>query len=349
MRKWSMLVVAVLTVALFLTACSKPASPPPAPAEKPASGQGETKPKQSVFIKIAHPTTPQIGFLPSLMATQFMGTEGIVAEQKFMTKPELALQALMNGEVDIAFTPAVTPIQAVLNGAKVSILMTQMGNEYAMMAPVSIKDPKELSGKRIAIHSETSVTNSIAQWTIKQYGIKDPKILVIPGSAARTQALKANQIDASPVFLSEVVRLNHEEPGKYHALLTYSTLMPDIVGNVMVARQDWLEQNPDLAKKVVKAFLQSYRKTNSDPAWAAEQATVYFNTMDPKLAEATINEYVKQKLWDNNGGLDEQLMEKMLKFFKSNGDIKADDKDLVVSKFANLKPLQDALAELGKK
>ena len=309
-----------------------------APAEAPA--------KAPVKITVAHSSSASLGDVVEMLAWESLKGKGYEVTPKFLAKPELAVQALTNGDAQFAAISSPTGMAAVQAGAKIKMVLEHKRNEWSMASRAELTDPKQLDGKRVAIHSEGSITNALVKWTNQKYNIK-PTILVIPGSDVRAQALLSGQIDASPLEIQDALGVQAKAPGKFHILIAYSQLFPGLNGTAFWASDDWLAKNPKVVEDLIAANLETRRKAKADPQWLIGEAKRLFPQLDAKLVETVVKAYLQADIWDVNGNLTPQTADFSLKFYSEAGSIKGGDL-LKPELYYDFGPLDAALKRLGK-
>lgn len=339
-RRHVVLASALVLIATLVVGCGGKA-----PDTKPAPDASAPS-KAPVQVTVAHSSSASLGDVVEMLAWESLKGKGYEVNVKFLAKPELAVQALANGDAQFVAISSPTGMAAVQAGAKMKMVMEHKRNEWSMAGTADLKEPKQLDGKRVAIHSEGSITNALVKWTNQKYGTK-PKILVIPGSDVRAQALISGQIDASPLEIQDALGVEAKAPGKFRILIAYSELFPNLNGTAFWVSNDWLAKNPQAVQDLIAANLEARRKAKANPNWLIGEAKRLFPQLDPKLVETVVNAYLKAGIWDVNGNLTPQTAEFSLKFYSEAGSIKGGDL-LKPEMYYDFGPLDAALKRLGK-
>ena len=97
-------------------------------------------------------------------------------------------------------------IKAVESGMNIRIIGEQVRNEWQLVTPVSIKEIKQLDGKRVGYHAPITVTEALVKWMAQHYKIT-PNWMIIPGSDVRSEALMRGQLDATPAEIGDVLNI----------------------------------------------------------------------------------------------------------------------------------------------
>ena len=297
-------------------------------------------------LVVSYSAVKQLPYAGSLIAWELLRAKGYEVVPTFMPRSELSVQALTQGNSDFAQVNPAAASVAIASGADLAILVALMQSHFTLVTPVSITSPEQLSGKRIAVHSLASMSNTVVQYAIRKYGIKNPNVLIIPGSPARAQALLQGQIDATSLFLTDAVRLELQAPGRFHVLVDFTDL--PVPESVLVVRRDWLATHQEEVRDVLRGLLEAHRRITANPGWAVQQAGRLYPEEETAFVEAAVRAYAERRVWDPNGGIrDLEAIRSMVAFLKSTGDLPASAPDQP-EVYADLRPLNAVLSELGR-
>lgn len=245
------------------------------------------------LVNIAYPAARNLTDAPSLIAAELMLEDGFDVVQTFYNAPELAVQAVVRGNAHVAAISLPAALAAIQAGAPVRIFAEQSGNEWGLGAKKSIQSMNDLNGATIAVHSETSISNGLVQWLIKEEGIS-PQVLIVPGSAVRVQALMAGQIDASALLLPDAVKLTMERPDDFHVLFSWASKLPDVMATVYISRTDLLENRSDIHESLIRRTLEVHHRIHEDIPYFLGKIGKYFGDLDPDFLNVVAEEYVRQ-------------------------------------------------------
>lgn len=269
-------------------------------------------------IRFAYPSTADMGDVPSLLAWQQLKERKLEVIPRFFSKTDLAVQAVVGGEADMGAAAGIAVLKAIEKGMNLKIFAEQVRNEWQLVSPVSIKDPKQLEGKRVAYHGPFTLTEALVKWTASHYKLS-PQWMIIPGSEVRAEALLRGQIDATPAEIADVLNILESKPAGYHVLISYAKIFPDLMGSVYFARGDYLQKNAALVETVIEAVLRLHRLAEEKPALIKENALKLLPGTKPSTLDAISQSYKELGIWDVNGGLSRQRGDTTLKFFEESG------------------------------
>ena len=297
-------------------------------------------------VRFAYPSSADMGDIPSLLAWERLKGQGIEVTPKFFPKTDLAVQAVVAGEAEIGSAAGIAVVKAVESGMNLRIIGEQVRNEWQLVAPVSIKDAKQLDGKRVGYHAPITVTEALVKWMAKHYKI-NPAWMIVPGSDVRAEALMRGQLDATPAEIGDVLNILKAKPGQFHVLISYAKIFPQLIGSMYFARTDYLQKNGPVVESVLEGILKAHRSIEAQPALVKENALRLLPETKPELVEATAAAYKELRIWDINGGADKARGEASIKFFEEAGLLK---KGVVTFQQAfDTAPLDRALKKIGRK
>lgn len=297
-------------------------------------------------VRFAYPSSADMGDIPSLLAWEQLKAQGVEVTPKFFPKTDLAVQAVVAGEAEIGSAAGIAVVKAVESGMNLRIIGEQVRNEWQLVAPVSIKDAKQLDGKRVGYHAPITVTEALVKWMAKHYKI-NPTWMIVPGSDVRAEALMRGQLDATPAEIGDVLNILKAKPGQFHVLISYAKIFPQLIGSMYFARTDYLQKNGPVVESVLEAILKAHRSVEAQPALVKENALRLLPETKPELIEATAAAYKELRIWDINGGADKERGEASIKFFEEAGLLK---RGVVTFQQAfDTAPLDRALKKIGRK
>ena len=197
----------------------------------------------------------------------------ITSYENYITGMALAA-ALSNGDIDAAYICLIPAINARAN-ANVPIKIVAGIHKYGygfVVNPDKVKTIDDLKkpGIRIGCSREGSPLDSLLHKMIEKYHLDKKQILKKVrrmNPAKLLLALKMGQLDAA--FICEQFPSMAEELG-LKVFLSAEDLWPDMQGSVLVAREEILNEHPELVKKLVKVTKRATQFINEYPQEAAK-------------------------------------------------------------------------------
>lgn len=297
-------------------------------------------------IRFSYPSVADMGDVPSLLAWKQLQGQGYEVVPRNFSKTDLAVQAVVGGEADMGAAAGIAVIKAIEQGMNLKIFAEQVRNEWQLMTPAAIKDPKQLEGKRVAYHGPFTVTEALVKWTAKHYKVT-PNWMIVPGSEVRAEALMRGQIDATPAEIADVLNVLESKPGQFHVLISYARVFPELIGTVYFARADYLQMNGPAVEAVIEAVLKAHRMAEENPSQVNEAALKLLPGTKPGTINAISQTYKELRIWDVNGGASRERGEGSIKFFEETGLVKTGV--LTFERVFATEPLEKVLKKIGRR
>ncbi len=117
-----------------------------------------------------------------------------------LTRTVSGIQALISGDVQFAYSACAQIMTARKAGADIVILASMIPyNLYTIAARHDIKEPKQLTGKRVAISQLGDTTHLSARFALQQAGINPDAVTYVQvgGTPARLAALESGAVDSA--------------------------------------------------------------------------------------------------------------------------------------------------------
>lgn len=347
--------VALLTCGLVVAACGGAASPSPSPSPPPSAAPSvQPSPTPTPLpgtkeFKVAF-TSIGLSSAPFLAALDALRGQGYTIETPELAESELVTQGVASGDFAFGSGANNSTMTAVAKGANLKLVVARVNNEWTLYARNDITSCAGLAGKRLAIHSEGAVSTAMVKNYISTVCPgTEPNYVVIPGSPNRLAALLADQIDASPLELTDSITVDAQASDRFHLLASFANDLPNLQTTSIYVNGDFAARNPGTVLAVVKAVLEQFRKIDGNPDYLKEVAQKYAGSaIDPNTIDAAAKKYVELKMFPVNGGLTEENLRYTAEFFGPNGTGSV-DRVLDVQEFADLSFLTMALDELGRK
>lgn len=340
-KKVLSLLTLLLAFALVATACGDD------DGESTGSTDGGTT--EPVNLVAVHGSSPDFIALVPAAAWTVLADQGINVEQQFVEDATIAIQSLVSGDAQIGTNIGVNVgLIAVDEGAEIVDVMATQRPTWAFVSRNEFTSVDELKGLTVGVHSETSFTKALADFYDATYDLGMTQ-LIIPGSEVRAEALANDQIDASVIDLPDIVRLTLTYPGSFTVLETVGETLPMLIEQDIWMDKKWVEENPELAQKVVEGLILGIRKLIDDPEFALNLAVELLPDEDAGSLEELITEYASRGLWDPNGILTQETAAFTVDFFAGVGEIDVDPATVDLNKYFAFDLLDAALDAVGRR
>ena len=292
-------------------------------------------------IRIALAETPSDELAAFFVALERAKANGLDYEWTAFSDEELAIQAVLSGQMDIGFG---TPYAAMQKSkAPIRIVFQLSKLKFFPVTSKKYSKLEDLDGEPIMLHSRGGGTDSIANVIEDRLGIKFGERSYVPGSANRIVALIAGQTDATIVDLSNKNKLMKQEGDKFNVLPMFEV---DASDEALFANLDWIKENEAQVDIFVKALLNTWQDMNEDPTIIARETNPDgpIGQLPKEILDGLDGFYkdaVEGGLYDPNGGGRKAAMAD-IEWYSAAGQLTGDPADLNIEDFWYLKPLDEA-------
>lgn len=297
-------------------------------------------------VRVALGDVLSVETLAAAIALERAKERGVDYEMTSFAKEELAIQSIVNGQMDLGIG---TPY-SVIQKAKVplrSIFQMSRGVFFAVADKAKFPNWKSVDGKAFTFHGRGSGTEAIGNIIAKREGITFGERNYVPGSENRIIAMLNGQIGATILDLANKNVLMAKAGDRFHTLPGLAEPASD---ELLFASADWLKANQAKADIIVEEFLKLWREMNANPAiieqerakrgLLADQPKEIIAEVGPFYAEAT-----KEGVFDPAGGA--KAAKTDFEFFTEAGQLQGPASELKVEDYWDLGPLMRAAAKLG--
>lgn len=297
---------------------------------------------QAATLKIALAETPSDELAAFFVALDRAKANGLDYEWTAFSDEELAIQAVLSGQMNIGFG---TPYSAMQRSkAPIRIIFQLSKLKFFPVTTKKYSDLKELDGQPILLHSRGGGTDSIANVIEEKVGIKFGDRSYVPGSANRVAALVSGQADATIIDLSNKNKVMKQFPDKFNVLPMFEV---DASDEALFANLDWIKENEEQVDIFVKALLSVWQDMQDDPTIIARETDPdgpigqlpkeILDQLDGFYADA-----VEGGLYDANGGGRKAAAADM-EWYSAAGQLDGDVSTLNIEDFWYLAPLDAAM------
>jgi NitT/TauT family transport system substrate-binding protein len=341
--------------ALVLAACTSGATPSPsapasAAASAPPSSAASAAPSELPGTKefgVAF-TSPGLSSSAFLAAISALNENGYDITTQVLDQSELVTEGVSSGDFAFGSGANNATLTAIEKGAELKFLVNRVQNEWTLYARTDITDCAGLGGKRVAIHSEGAVSTAMVKnYVNTECPGTEPEYVIIEGSPNRVAAMLADQIDASPLELSDSITIDSEAGDRFHLLSSFAADLPELQTTSIYVNNAFAEENPGTVLALVTALLEQHASIDGDPAYLKSIAEAEVaDAINPDTIDEATEKYVELEMFRTDGGLTDANIEYTAEFFGPDGT-GATETLLTVDQIADLSFLQMALDGLG--
>ena len=297
---------------------------------------------QAETIRIALAEPPSDEMAAFFVALDRARANGLDYEWTAFAEEELAIQAVLSGDMDIAFG---TPYAAMQRSKAPVRIIFQLSK--LVFFPVTTKELntlKDLEGQPIMLHSRGGGTDSIANVIEEREGITFGERSYVPGSGNRVAAMLAGQANATILDLSNRNKIIAEAGDRFNSLPMFEVKASD---EALFANLDWIKENEEAVNIFVAALQSVWTDMAKDPTIIRRETdpngpigqlpAEVLDELDAFYAEA-----VAGGLYDPNGGGRDAAMAD-LEWYTAAGQLEGDPAALNPDDFWYFAPLDAAM------
>ena len=297
-------------------------------------------------VRIAMGDVASVEQLAFMIGLERAKEKGLDYELTVFSKEELAIQALISGQMDVGLGTPYSVIQK--SNAPLRVFFQLSKLTFFPVVTSDVQSWADMEGKPITLHSRGGGTDAIASIIEEREGITFGDRSYVPGSENRVIAMLKGQINASIVDIANKNLLLEEGGDKFNVLPMFEVKASD---EVMFANQEWLDANQEDVDLLVESMLSAWRDIIADPS-VAEKERVRFDLLSdlPQELLGDVEGYYKEAVEGGlfnpeGGGADEAKAD--FEFYTESGQLEGDPATLKVEDFWDLRALDAAKAKLG--
>jgi len=211
--------------------------------------------------------------------------QGLNLELVFIPGGSVSLQALIGKSLDLLLTGGPPVVNAYLQGAKIKIIGGVVNLlPYMFVVTTGIRSGEQVKGRKIGISRFGSNTDYVVRLALNQFGVtpNDVQIIQVGGSQARLVALKAGAIQAT--VLSPEEALVAQKMG-FNVLFDFIEKGNEFPHVNFVARDDYLETQPQTVRSFMRAYLDAVRYYKTHRAEAVKKIMSLSKLPERQMAE----------------------------------------------------------------
>ena len=298
-------------------------------------------PAQANKIRIALAKTPSDELAAFFVALDRAQKNGLDYEWTAFSDEELAIQAILSGQMDIGFGTPYSVMQR--SKAPVRIIFQLSKLKFFPVTSKKYSKLEDLNGEPIMLHSRGGGTESIANVIEDRLNMKFGKRSYVPGSANRIAALIAGQTDATIVDLSNKNKLVKLHGNNFNVLPMFEV---DASDEALFANLNWIKANSKDVDIFVGALVSVYQDMMKDPTIISRETNPDGPIGQlPKEVLGNLDQFytdaVAGGLYDANGG-GMKAAKADMEWYSKAGQLQGDAASLNINDFWYMEPLNKA-------
>lgn len=297
-------------------------------------------------VRVALGDVVSVETLGFIIALDRAKDHGIDYELTSFPQEDLAIQAVVSGQADVAIG---TPY-SIIQKTKVPLRNIFQISTLVFFPVVSdkYKTWKDLDGEPFTFHARGTATEAYGNVIAKREGIEFGQRSYVPGSENRVVAMLNGTISATLLDLSNKNLLLEKGGDKFHTLPGLNEKVSD---EILFANENWIKEHEKAADVLTTELLKFWRELNKDPSIVEKERVARHLLEDqPKEELAEVNEYyaqgVEAGLW-NPQGADEEIARNDFAFYVDAGQMDGPADSLKVADYWDFGPIKAAKEALG--
>lgn len=307
-------------------------------ANQGATGTAQSSSDKSGSFVVAWNSPPDVTYLPLLMAIHDVQQQGYDLKTETVSGANTATEALASNRAQFTSNQITAEAAAAAKGAPIKIVLATASNPTDWVTASGYEDCNKLTGKPVGIFgpaASSSYTQLMNYYFEKFCPNVKPKLVTIPDSGLRAQALANGQIVATVLASSDATNLVTKLDTKHHYnVVNLAQTFPGLGDTYLYANTNVTQSAPGVVQALVTADLKSVRQIYANPSTVAALIKQYYTDSASMPSLASAQQAVKDKVWHANGGLDSKGIDGLsasLKVFSLPGKASS----LVNSTFVN--------------
>jgi len=316
----------------------------------PLSGAAGPAGAQAVRLKAGSSLSPPtLDSITPYVAVErgFFKRHGLEVEVVAFRGGPTHMKALLAGEVDVSINMGATDaIVAASKGAKIRLWMVpQPVTPYHFVARREAGVTLQaLAGKTVAVSGLGAISYHIPRIILERSGI-DPdraKYIAVGSPADRFKALVAGKVDAAVVTNTEAAKL--AQYPEIVSLAQVPKVVPEIPYEFAVAKDEYIEKNPETIFKLTYALIEANRWIAANRAGTVKIAAKVLADEPPEVL-AKSYDMSDPRLWGVNGDLTEAAYRYTVDFLAKVGYLRD---PVPYARFFDRRFVDRVLMELGR-
>ena len=265
----------------------------------------------------------------------FFRREGVEPETFYVGNVANTVQQLVAGSFDVASSTFDTAIRAIANGGN-TVLVGGMVTKYpySIMASKDVASAADMKGKRIILPFAKDLLTTVWNRWLTEQGMRPEDVEQVYTGATpnRFAALAGGSVQAA--LLTQPFDFRAAASG-YRKLVDIGAYGKDYGFLTILARPQWLRDNPETARAYLKALSDAvdwlYEPTNREEAIAILARNT---NVAPEIAKETYDYYIGElKPFSRKLAIPEAIVRTTARTLVELGDIKAESTSM---KFTDL-------------
>jgi NitT/TauT family transport system substrate-binding protein len=264
---------------------------------------------------------------PGFIAAEkgFYRREGVELETVYVGNVANTVQQLVAGSFDVASSTFDTAIRAIANGGNAVMIGGAVTKyPYSIMTAPNVTTAADMKGKRVILPFPKDLLTIVWNRWLTEKGMRPEDVEQVYAGATpnRLAALSSGSVQAA--LLTQPFDFRAEAQG-FRKLLDIGAFGKEYGFLTVLARPQWLRDNPDTARGYLRALAAAvdwlYEPSHRDEAI---EILARETKLDPSIAAQTYDYYIKLEPFSRKLAVPDEIIRSTVKTLIELGDIKPD-------------------------
>ena len=196
------------------------------------------------------------------------------------------VQAMLAGEANFAGLAGPAVVSNVINGGDViQIAAVVKTFTVPMFSAPAIKEVAQLKGQKVAVSRFGSISHIAALNIFQKAGVTGATILQSGGTPESAAMLMSGAVAAAMVPPPQSLMLKEKGFNELVGVKQFREWNIPVVENGVAARRGFVEKNPSIAKRFIRAAFEGIRTIYDNKEFAMKTLAKYTKVNDPNILE----------------------------------------------------------------
>ncbi len=206
-----------------------------------------------------------------------------------------SIMSLIGGSVQFVNHSGMPALEAYQRGADTALIASPNNQlEHSLVVQKNITSIEQLRGKVLGMSTAASLTDILLREGLRLNNISDKDVTILPVGdlGARLSGLQTGRLHG--VIIAGIQTVTATKMG-FKPLIDYSKLPIEISGSGILVRRSYVNKNPDITLRFLKAWIEGLYLYRAKPDFALATLRKYVASNDPEVLSTIYNLY-KERL-----------------------------------------------------
>jgi ABC-type nitrate/sulfonate/bicarbonate transport system substrate-binding protein len=206
-----------------------------------------------------------------------------------------SIMSLIGGSVQFVNHSGMPALEAYQRGADTALIASPNNQlEHSLVVQKNITSIEQLRGKVLGMSTAASLTDILLREGLRLNNISEKDVTIIPVGdlGARLSGLQTGRLHG--VIIAGIQTVTAAKMG-FKALIDYSKLPIEISGSGILVRRSYVNKNPDITLRFLKAWIEGLYLYRAKPDFAMATLRKYVASNDSEVLSTIYNLY-KERL-----------------------------------------------------